>query len=267
MNADVTEYINKLASQSTEAEVETDKSVSFDSDYVEKLASAVEFLVAKATGEPVQTEGSEKTAMADENPNAENKDDSEKADKAGKPEKSEKGGPSLDELLKKKLMAAKKRGKGKEESETPAPEKKDADSEDKPKDKEASDLQSQLTDAIKEKVAEKNSVESSLIHGILARMSLTQDENAVAPTSEGEEKIAKETKPEKEELGKSASEESGKAEGLTLAGLVEGNRKETELAVESASSDGTKTAASRVSSDLSTLLKNSILSKVGRSEA
>ena len=259
MDADVQNYINKLAAARdsvSNAPLVIAENVSTDDRMVEKLASAVEYILEKTAAFPPEGEG--KPIKKDED------------------EKSGKGG-SLQDVLKKKILAAKKEKKApqgktegaeKEKKEDGNKEDKESgDASDQDQEKEASDvstnLQSTLADVIKEKVAGNRAEESSFINGILARMSLGQNES-VADT----QAATTETKSPEVELAKSASEDNIEGtKSLTLAGLVGEGNKETTTPVESASSDVTKTAASLVSSDLSTFLRDSILSKVGRTGA
>lgn len=249
MSNDARNYLRSLygSVEDTEKVASVSAPSEYSKDFVEKLAAAVEQMV----GEPEQGED-------------EGKD--EKAPKEKKGESAKGGGKamSIQELLRMRMKA--RSAKSGESKDSDKKDKGDKEEEGEPEEtKEASvaqavELKDRLRDLITEKVAKSNSEESTLIDGILARLSLAPADTRPAAKKDTPVKNVSDDG----EVADSVAEDTEGQIGQTVSELIGESKEETKPAVESATSEGTKTAASRVPVDLSAMLKNSILSKASR---
>ena len=251
--------LEKMASvQEPEANAQEETSA-VDYVYVEKLASAVDYLIENSDLVVKEAEGE----MAyEEAPPA-------KEEKSEKPEKKE---DSKDRL---KALFAKRKGEKKDEKKEPKSEDK---SEDKSEGKEeASDDESKeasfknavekLRGNLLSKVASQETDKSvSFVNKLVSRL------NASAAKEVAEEKVAEATEPEvpaaeTAETTDTVVEEAKEASGgrPTLASMLETARGGSADNAEESVSGGVKTAAGQDVS-LSDLLKGSLLKKIGQTE-
>lgn len=245
--------LQKLASHEEPEVVDTDVDDTVDYVYVEKLASAVEFLL--------DNESLHIKEAAGDMPEPK-KDDGDKKDR-------------LKALLSKKKDDAPSKSEDKDDDDDDDDDKddekedKDDDDDDKEEKKAPSkemvfgSAVNKLRDKLKNKVASAEKTETdSFVEGLVARLQESSHSEKTAKKTEPEVSDAQMAEPDVKdgEEAKEASENEA-----TLAGMLQAAQGGSADSAEESASGGVKTAASQDVS-LSNLLKGSLLRRIGQTE-